>query len=422
MADPEQIKRMRRDGTLSLKEISNGHGDDFKFSQLMEELATYVPDKARVKDLEDLSDDDSATIVKKEAKKEVKKEEEDINTNVKKEEADDKVKKEETEDKDTKVGIRKYFSRSSAANATTPAATTPDKKAKPGSAAKDTTKTSLPKSEDADNKPSSSSSSKGPSLRRQVQALQIRGPWPTVKVCQGRIYCMAIHENRDKILVCGGDVDGNLGFWDLDESQADDYEPDEEEEPNIYNYKAHSRTLSSMQYSPTEPNKLFSTSYDGSVRYLDLVQQKFLESYVVAPDASDHLGSVSITSSGQQLWFADVDGGVTLKDIRTPKDEMVYRKILHEKKVGCVNVNPKFDNLIVTSSLDRTMKIWDIRTFGQYKEDEAIVEMASFEHRLSVTSAMWSPDGTSLVVILLIMIPNSGILFMNTKSIILRVT
>ncbi|KAK5798973.1 WD40-repeat-containing domain protein [Linnemannia elongata] len=308
--------------------------------------------------------------------------------------ADDKVKKEETEDKDTKVGIRKYFSRSSAANATTPAATTPDKKAKPGSAAKDTTKTSLPKSEDADNKPSSSSSSKGPSLRRQVQALQIRGPWPTVKVCQGRIYCMAIHENRDKILVCGGDVDGNLGFWDLDESQADDYEPDEEEEPNIYNYKAHSRTLSSMQYSPTEPNKLFSTSYDGSVRYLDLVQQKFLESYVVAPDASDHLGSVSITSSGQQLWFADVDGGVTLKDIRTPKDEMVYRKILHEKKVGCVNVNPKFDNLIVTSSLDRTMKIWDIRTFGQYKEDEAIVEMASFEHRLSVTSAMWSPDGT----------------------------
>ncbi|KAK3835269.1 MAG: WD40-repeat-containing domain protein [Linnemannia elongata] len=334
--------------------------------------------------------------IKKEVKKEVKEEEKDNDTNVKKEEADDKVKKEETEDKDSKVGIRKYFSRSSAANATTPAATTPDTKAKARSAAKDTIKTSLPKSEDADNKPSSSSSSKGPSLRRQVQALQIRGPWPTVKVCQGRIYCMAIHENRDKILVCGGDVDGNLGFWDLDESQADDYEPDEEEEPNIYNYKAHSRTLSSMQYSPTEPNKLFSTSYDGSVRYLDLVQQKFLESYVVAPDASDHLGSVSITSSGQQLWFADVDGGVTLKDIRTPKDEMVFRKILHEKKVGCVNVNPKYDNLIVTSSLDRTMKIWDIRTFGQYKEDEAIVEMASFDHRLSVTSAMWSPDGASI--------------------------
>ncbi|KAF9151397.1 hypothetical protein BG015_006730 [Linnemannia schmuckeri] len=397
VADPDQIKKTRRNGTLSLKEISNGHGDDDKFSRLMEELATYVPDKARVKDLEDLSDDESAAHVKKEpeidgktVKKEVKKEI--------KEEEDNAVKimKEEADDKDTKVGIRKYFSRSSAAKNITPAATTPDTKAKAESAVKDTTKTSLPKSEDADNKLSSSSSGKRPSLRRQVQALKIRGPWPTLKVCQGRIYCMAIHENRDKVLVCGGDVDGNLGFWDLDESQADDYEPDEEEEPNVYNYKAHSRTLSSMQYSPTEPNKLFSTSYDGSVRYLDLVQQKFLESYVVAPDASDHLGSVSITSSGQQLWFADVDGGVTLKDIRTPKDEMVYRKILHEKKVGCVNVNPKYDNLIVTSSLDRTMKIWDIRTFGQYKEDEAIVEMASFEHRLSVTSAMWSPDGASI--------------------------
>lgn len=394
MADPEQIKRTRRNGTLSLKEISNGHGDDDKFSQLMEELATYVPDKARVKDLEDLSDDESAAPVKDEPKEHEKTIKKEVKEEVKKEEdTTSKVKKEETDDKDTKIGIRKYFSRSSAVKVATPVTTAPETNKNAGSAAKDTTKTSLPKSEDTDNTPSSSSSSKGPSLRRQVRALKIRGPWPTVKVCQGRIYCMAIHENRDKILVCGGDVDGNLGFWDLDESQADDYEPEPEEEPNIYNYQAHSRTLSSMQYSPTEPNKLFSTSYDGSVRYLDLVQQKFLESYVVAPDASDHLGSISITSSGQQLWFADVDGGVTLKDIRTPKDEMVYRKILHEKKVGCVNVNPKYDNLIVTSSLDRTMKIWDIRTFGQYKEDEAIVEMASFDHRLSVTSAMWSPDG-----------------------------
>ncbi|KAF9126672.1 hypothetical protein BGW39_006450 [Mortierella sp. 14UC] len=384
VADPEQIKRTRRDGTLTLKETSNGHGDEDKFSQLMEELATYVPDNARVKDLEDLSDDESAVCVKEESKADEKA--------VKKEESDDKVKKEEGDNKDSKVGIRKYFSRSAAAKVTS----APDTKVKAEKANKDTTKTSHPKSEDADNKPSSSSSSRGPSLRRQVQALKIRGPWPTVKVCQERIYCMAIHENRDKILVCGGDVNGNLGFWDLDESQADDYEPEPEEEPNIYNYKAHSRTLSSMQYSPTEPNKLFTTSYDGSIRYLDLVQQKFIESYVVSPDASDHLGSVSIDSTGQQLWFADVDGGVTLKDVRTPKDEMVYRKVLHEKKVGCVNVNPKHGNLIVTSSLDRTMKIWDIRTFGQYKEDEPIVEMASFDHRLSVTSAMWSPDGESI--------------------------
>ncbi|KAF9901646.1 hypothetical protein EC991_005833 [Linnemannia zychae] len=397
VADPDQIKRTRRDGTLTLQEASNGHGDQGMFERLLSDLATYVPDKARVKDLEDFSDDESSTSVKKEVKEKgddsstkVKKEEAD--NKIKKEEADNKVKKEESDDKDTKVGIRKYFSRSAATKATS----APDTKVKAEKADKDTTKTSHPKSEDVDNKPSSSSSRKGPSLRRQVQALKIRGPWPTVKVCQGRIYCMAIHENRDKILVCGGDVDGNLGFWDLDESQADDYEPEPEDEPNIVNYKAHSRTLSSMQYSPTEPNKLFTTSYDGSIRYLDLVQQKFIESYVVSPDASDHLGSVSIDSTGQQLWFADVDGGVTLKDVRTPKDEMVYRKILHEKKVGCVNVNPKYGNLIVTSSLDRTMKIWDIRTFGQYKEDEPIVEMASFDHRLSVTSAMWSPDGGSI--------------------------
>ncbi|KAF9434556.1 hypothetical protein BGZ76_007816, partial [Entomortierella beljakovae] len=370
------LKRARKAGILSLSDVS-GHGDESKFAKLMEEMATYVPEKARVKDAEDESDNENDTTT-------VKSEQVD-ETDVK-EETDEPLKKEE-EDEIPESGIMKYF-RPSRRTTATSTKTTPVANTKVISkAAADKDKTCHP---------TSSQSSKDPSLRKQVQGLKIRGPWPIVKVCQGRVYCMAIHENRDKILVCGGDIDGNLGFWDLDESLADDYEPELEEEPNVYSYSAHSRTLSSMQYSPTDPTKLFTTSYDGSVRYLDLVKQKFMESYVVAPDASDHLGSISIDSQGQQLWFADNDGAVTLKDIRTPKDELVYRKVLHEKKVGCVNVNPKYGHLIVTSSLDRTMKIWDVRTFGQYNEEEPIPELGEYPHRLSVTSAMWSPDGRSI--------------------------
>ncbi|KAF9898209.1 hypothetical protein BX616_004338, partial [Lobosporangium transversale] len=397
-----QYQKARRAGILSLEDVTSGYGDDSKFAKLMAEIATYVPEKARVKDIEDESDgelnindnDDNITAVKREQEEDkvVKKEEEDKLT--KKEEGEDKLIKKEEDGNEKKEGIRKYFrpARRAAASAVATASTVPSPSTSASkTASSDAGKVSHP------TKTSSSKSGKGLSLRKQVQALKIRGPWPTVKVCQGRIYCMAIHENKDKVLVCGGDIDGNLGFWDLDESLADDYEPELDEEPNIYSYKAHTRTLSSMQYSPTDPTKLFTTSYDGSVRYLDLVKQKFMESYVVSPDVSDHLGSISIDSTGQQLWLADNDGAVTLKDIRTPKDEMVYRKILHEKKVGCVNVNPKYGHLIVTSSLDRTMKIWDVRTFGQYnKEDDVIPELDGFPHRLSVTSAMWSPDGASI--------------------------
>ncbi|KAF8983140.1 hypothetical protein BGZ46_010805 [Entomortierella lignicola] len=372
----EEFRRARRAGILSLEDIS-GHGDESKFATLLAEMATYVPEKARVKDAEDESDNEET----------IKKEEQDNSNDVKEEEKD--VKKEQEDDKDVKdvkkeeenTGIRKYFrpTRRTASNnaaATTPAASTTNSTTT-ASAASDKGKAS---------QPTPSRSSKEPSLKKQVQALRIKGPWPTVKVCQGRVYCMAIHENKDKILVCGGDIDGNLGFWDLDEKLADDYEPEYDEEPNVYSYQAHTRTLSSMQYSPTDPTKLFTTSYDGSVRYLDLVKQKFMESYVVEPDASEHIGSISMDSNGQLLWFADNDGAVTLKDIRTPKDEMVYRKVLHEKKVGCVNVNPKYGHLIITSSLDRTMKIWDVRTFGQHKEEEPIPELGEFPHRLSVTS------------------------------------
>ncbi|KAF9986371.1 hypothetical protein BGZ75_001869 [Mortierella antarctica] len=379
----DRMKQPRRSGDLSLSEASSGYGDVGRFGKLLQEMATYVPENARVIDPEDLisdpedNDDEDPSTVKEEPKDPtVKKETKDDND---KKTTTTTVKKEEDEDADKKTGIRKYFSRATRA-----------------SAQEDTTQSSHPTTTTTNTTMAKSKSTKDPSLRKKVQALQIKGPWPTVKVCQGRIYCMAIHENKDKVLVCGGDIDGNLGFWDLDETLDENHEPDYDEEPNIYSYKAHTRTLSSMQYSPTDPTKLFTSSYDGSIRYLDLGKQQFIESYVVSPDASDHLGSVSLTSSGQQLWFADDEGGVTLKDVRTPKDEMVFRKLLHEKKVGCVNVNPKYDNLIVTSSLDRTMKIWDIRTFGTYKEDEPIDHLAEFPHGLSVTSAMWSPDGASI--------------------------
>ncbi|KAG0246625.1 WD40-repeat-containing domain protein [Mortierella sp. GBAus27b] len=422
-------RRVRRSGTLSLSDASNGNADDSRFAKMLEEMSIYVPDKARVKDAEDESDNDNDDS---ESASAVNKEDPDTKEQVK-EEAKEDVKA-EVKDEGSEIGIKKYFkprrstvSASSApaasptppasTRASTPAASTPTRAstrvstpaaststptrastrasaasaasaASPASAYGDTTKASQPTT--------TAKPDKEPSLRRKIQALKIKGPWPTVKVCQGRIYCMAIHENKDKVLVCGGDIDGNLGFWDLDESLAEDYQPDYDEEPNTYSYTAHTRTLSSMQYSPTDPTKLFTTSYDGSVRYLDLVKRQFVESYVVSPDVSDHLGSISINAKGQQLWFADNDGGVTLKDIRTPKDEMIYRKVLHEKKVGCVNVNPKHDHLIVTSSLDRTMKIWDVRTFGKYKRDEPIAEIAEFPHGLSVTSAMWSPDGASI--------------------------
>ncbi|KAF9575304.1 hypothetical protein EC968_003656 [Mortierella alpina] len=372
----DRLKQARRAGDLSLSDAS-GHGDVARFGKLLEEMATYVPESARVIDPEDeMSDPENepSTVKEEPTDQTVKKEAKEAKVN----DNSQTVKKEEVKDEDNKTGIRKYFSRATRASA-------------------DTTKSSHPTATPTTTTTTSSAkSAKDPSLRKKVQALKIKGPWPTVKVCQGRIYCMAIHENKDKILVCGGDIDGNLGFWDLDETLDENHEPDYDEEPNIYSYKAHTRTLSSMQYSPTDPTKLFTSSYDGSIRYLDLGKQQFIESYVVSSDASDHLGSVSLTSSGQQLWFADDEGGVTLKDVRTPKDEMVFRKLLHEKKVGCVNVNPKYDNLIVTSSLDRTMKIWDIRTFANYKEDEPIEHLAEFPHGLSVTSAMWSPDGASI--------------------------
>ncbi|KAG0254828.1 hypothetical protein DFQ27_006595 [Actinomortierella ambigua] len=348
----ETAKRVRRSGDLSLADASNGIGDEEDFKKLLSEMATYVPDKARVMDAEDEASD----VEGEDDKGKVKKEDEGADdSKIKKEDEDDepKVKKEEAEAHTTRT------SRTRSAAASRP-------KGKVGGE---------------------------PSLRRQVQSLRIRGPWPTLKICRGRVYSMAIHPNPEKVLVCGGDIDGNLGFWDLDESKDEDYEPEPDDTPSTFQFQPERKPISSMQYSPVDSNKLFMTSYAGSIRYLDLAKQQFVESYVVSRDATDHIQSISIESDGHNLWYSDNDGFVNMKDLRTPKHELVHRTMLHEKKIGCVHVNPKYSHLIVTSSLDRTMRLWDVRKFDQ----DPIPELSSYPHNLSVTSAHWSPDGNSIV-------------------------
>jgi len=95
-----------------------------------------------------------------------------------------------------------------------------------------------------------------------------------------------------------------------------------------------------------------------------------------------------------------------------------------KEKIGCISVNPRRDHLLLTSSNDHSLKIWDVRKLmqietGSVLEEEgvpAVLEannevvdqflsskpgkgtiLAEYEHGQSASSAYWDPSGTRIV-------------------------
>ncbi|CAG8734532.1 26492_t:CDS:2, partial [Racocetra persica] len=93
-------------------------------------------------------------------------------------------------------------------------------------------------------------------VRMACRSLAIGEKWSSVKVTPERIYCIAIHPAKEKVLVAAGDKTGWLGFWDVKESIKSEDE-DEEDQPRTYLFQAHTKTITSTMYSPTNSNNLY---------------------------------------------------------------------------------------------------------------------------------------------------------------------
>lgn len=73
-------------------------------------------------------------------------------------------------------------------------------------------------------------------------------------------------------MACAADVSGHLGFWDVNGVNK---EEENEEMPVVYTYRPHTRTITDLKFNPTDPTKLITTSYDGTVQYFDTEKATF---------------------------------------------------------------------------------------------------------------------------------------------------
>mmetsp|Transcript_661 Transcript_661/g.765 ORF Transcript_661/g.765 Transcript_661/m.765 type:complete len:585 (-) Transcript_661:15-1769(-) len=219
-----------------------------------------------------------------------------------------------------------------------------------------------------------------------------------IKITHQRITAINFHPSKTDRVITAGDKVGNLGIWAVDST--------EDEDPAITILKPHGRSVARILTPHSNPSKIYSCAYDGSVRELDLNKLESSEViYLNDPyESQDYPLAVSDINLCQEgnpnlLYLTTLGGHFYQHDMRTQfkpiKPDSLLR--LHDKKIGSFCINPNLSHQIATASLDRTFRIWDLRSTsksnGSWSEYEGQVSphvYGSYSSRLSVSSVDWN--------------------------------
>ena len=239
-------------------------------------------------------------------------------------------------------------------------------------------------------------------LRERMSGLSLwKGIEPAkIKITPERIYAMGFHPGADKPLVFAGDKMGNLGLFDGSQDLAtikaeDDDEEDGLEDPVVTSFKIHTRTISAFQFAPNDPSALYSASYDSSIRKLDLNKGVAVE--VWAPpslEADEPLSGVEISRSDpNMLFFTSLGGRFGMHDLRTKATDSQALMQLSEKKIGGFSLHPIHPHFVATASLDRCLKLWDLRKISGRGDSRMPILVGQHESKLSVSHAAFNSAG-----------------------------
>eukprot|EP00977_Amphora_coffeiformis_P027498 scaffold34615_cov180-Amphora_coffeaeformis.AAC.20 len=117
------------------------------------------------------------------------------------------------------------------------------------------------------------------------RSLSVDHPDQVAKVVPDRIYGMAVHPGMDQLVVCAGDKQGYIGLWKCPDDTPQT-ENDDASSNDVHLFKYHAGAAATLQWK-SDGRSLFSTSYDGTCRMLDVTTETARNVFAVYDDEEE---------------------------------------------------------------------------------------------------------------------------------------
>lgn len=226
-----------------------------------------------------------------------------------------------------------------------------------------------------------------------------------IKITNDRVSAMYFHPTIDRKLIIGGDTSGTIGLWNVRDEPLAENGSDDLVEPDITKVQLFSKNVSRIDCFPSDTSKILTSSYDGFVRSIDLNTLESNQLLSLTNEYGEALGVSDCQFSYEDtnvLLLSTLSGEFTSIDLRASKADCQLRR-LSDKKIGSFCINPKRPYEIATGSLDRTLRIWDVRKlvdkpeWSQYEDFPSHEIVSTYDSRLSVSAVSYSPTDNTLV-------------------------
>jgi WD40 repeat protein len=216
------------------------------------------------------------------------------------------------------------------------------------------------------------------------------------KLTESRIVAIWLHPSPHKVIAAAGDKEGNLGIWDVDHKGG----PTE----GIYKYQPHVGNICRLHSWYQNPSKLYSASYDGTIRFLDL-EKEVLSLAFTAPEGLYEMAIVdaAFNDDGSTVYAGRNDGKVSLMDFRSKQSVNGYEwtfQAFENSRINSVQQHTTDPNLVVAAAGGQggSVAIYDVRKASSSRDTKSLKPLHQLAlHSKSINAAYISPNGQFIV-------------------------
>ena len=168
------------------------------------------------------------------------------------------------------------------------------------------------------------------------------------KITENRITSVAIHPNSDKIIVFAGDKSGYFGIWDVMM----------EGDGSISKYKPHIANINHVYANPRN-QQVYSSSYDGTIRVLDLQKEMFRLAFetpeslydISVNDLSFCCSNDSSSKSDECVYVGLSTGKLAFIDLKESNSKYTsLYDTCFDSKIQSVQVHPTLEHYLIATS------------------------------------------------------------------------